>query len=134
MCVCVQGFSLPEADVDDLLRAARELENAQVYIDPAYPQGLDLSARVVRLLQLALDVQFRESEELVTDLNAAREELQVRRAAADDRWSSRQACAGPALAVRCQPRLRHSLRHLRARRTWRTVSGAPRRSWTACGR
>lgn len=73
-----QGFALPNADVDDVLRVAKEIENAQVYVDPAYPGCLDLSGRVIRLLQVALDVQFRENDELITDLNAVREEVQVR--------------------------------------------------------
>ncbi len=73
----MQGFSLPDADVDDVLRAAKELEAANVYVDPAYPGCLDLSSRIIRLLQVALDVQFQENDELIAELNTSREEVQV---------------------------------------------------------
>jgi hypothetical protein len=73
----MQGFVLQDAEVAEVLRAAKQLEEAQVYVDPAYPLGLELSARVVRLLQLGLELQFRENDQLVADYNTLRDEFQV---------------------------------------------------------
>lgn len=74
-----QGFILQDADVDEILRVAKDIESAQVYVDPAYPaeQSLDLLQRTVRLLQVAMDIQFKENEQLINDFNATREELLV---------------------------------------------------------
>ncbi len=71
-----QGFTLQEADVDRVVQAAREIEGAQVAVDPNYPpqQSIDTLLRVIRLLQSAIDVQFSEVEDLTNDFN----ELQAR--------------------------------------------------------
>jgi hypothetical protein len=77
-----QGFALQEDELAELLRAAKDLVENQVYVDPSYPYGLDLSARIIRVLQLGLEAQFNENDQLVNDYNALREEMQV-----CDRWS-----------------------------------------------
>lgn len=70
-----QGFALQEADVDRVIQAARDLEAGQVVVDPSLPpqQNIDALLSVVRVLQMALDVQFAENEEVTADFN----ELQV---------------------------------------------------------
>lgn len=75
----MQGFVLQDADVDELLRVAKEVEGSQVYADPSLPpeQTADLLVRTVRLLQVALDVQFQENEQLITDYNTMRDDFQV---------------------------------------------------------
>ncbi len=62
--------------MDRVIAAARELEGAQVVVDPnvAPQQTIETLSRVIRILQAALDVQFSENEELTADFN----ELQVR--------------------------------------------------------
>lgn len=62
--------------MDRVVQAAREIEGAQVAVDPNYPpqQSIDTLLRVIRLLQSAIDVQFSEVEDLTNDFN----ELQAR--------------------------------------------------------
>ncbi|GIL72907.1 hypothetical protein Vretifemale_3051 [Volvox reticuliferus] len=66
-----RGFTLQEADVDRVISAARELEGAQVVADPNVPppQTIETLLKVVRVLQIAIDVQFSENEELTADFN-----------------------------------------------------------------
>lgn len=95
--ICLQGFTLNEADVDRVIQAARELEGGQVLVDPNAPpqQSVDTLLRVVRILQAALDVQFSENEELTADFN----ELQARQGGCAAGWlesgpESEQGCIG----------------------------------------
>eukprot|EP00798_Chlamydomonas_sp_ICE-L_P007852 gene7852-1058_t len=66
-----EGFILPENNVDDILRAAKEVEDVAIYADPslAPEQNLDTLVRTVRLLQCALEIQFKENDGLVNDFN-----------------------------------------------------------------
>jgi hypothetical protein len=75
----LQGFVLQEADVDELLRAAKTVEETQLYIDPSYPPDLvsDLLQRTVRLLQVAMEFQYKETENVLNDYNSLREDVQV---------------------------------------------------------
>jgi hypothetical protein len=89
----VQGFVLQEADVNELLRAAKAVEETQLYIDPAYPPDLvsDLLQRTVRLLQVAMEFQYKETEDVVIECNNLREDYQVPLHATRSEW---QAAAG----------------------------------------
>ncbi|GFH21646.1 uncharacterized protein HaLaN_18998, partial [Haematococcus lacustris] len=71
------GFVLPDPDVDEILRVAKELEGAQLYADPAYPPDMmsDILLRGMRVMQVAMDVQFRENEQLITEVNKTEEEI-----------------------------------------------------------
>ncbi|KAG2499296.1 hypothetical protein HYH03_002874 [Edaphochlamys debaryana] len=66
-----KGFTLQEPDVDRVIAAARQLEGAQVAVDPNLPppQAVEQLLRVIRILQTALDVQFSENEEVTADFN-----------------------------------------------------------------
>ncbi|KAL6765999.1 hypothetical protein V8C86DRAFT_17078 [Haematococcus lacustris] len=71
------GFVLPDPDVDEILRVAKELEGAQLYADPAYPPDMmsDILLRGIRVMQVAMDVQFRENEQLINEVNKTEEEI-----------------------------------------------------------
>lgn len=74
-----QGFSLPEAEVDELLRTGTEIGGRCVTVDKQYApeDNVELLLRTIRVLQLSLDVQIRENEQLVTDYNGVTNELAV---------------------------------------------------------
>lgn len=78
-CDVAQGFILQDPDVDELLRVAKDIEGASVYPEPSYTpeQNVDLLLRTLRLMQTAMDVQFRENDTLINDFNNMREDLQV---------------------------------------------------------
>ena len=75
----MQGFVLADPAVDEVIRVAKEIEGTQLYADPAYPptQTVDVLLRSVRLLQIALEVQFSENEQLTSDYNRLNDDYQV---------------------------------------------------------
>lgn len=77
-----QGFQLQDPEVDDVVRAARDLEAARIQPDAALPdaENVQLLLRAGRLLQLGLEVQFAEVDALLAENNGLRDDLRVRAA------------------------------------------------------
>eukprot|EP00879_Flechtneria_rotunda_P017649 GHRR01018501.1.p1 GENE.GHRR01018501.1~~GHRR01018501.1.p1 ORF type:complete len:2335 (+),score=1054.13 GHRR01018501.1:417-7421(+) len=73
-----QGFRLQDPEVDDVVRAARDLEAG--YIEPnasmAADENVGLLLRAARLLQLGLEVQYAEADSLISENNSLRDDLQ----------------------------------------------------------
>lgn len=84
--LALQGFSLQEADLNAVIAAARRLEEGIVNVDPQLAQvpQVDMVLRTIRLLQIALEFQFKENADLTDDYN----ELQVSHSSAADLASS----------------------------------------------
>lgn len=83
-CVCCcfavqQGFQLQDPEVDDVVRAARDLEAGCIEPDTSLSaeENVELLLRATRLLQLGLEVQFTEAEGLLSENNGLRDDLRV---------------------------------------------------------
>lgn len=83
-CVCCcfavqQGFQLQDPEVDDVVRAARDLEAGCIEPDTSLSaeENVELLLRATRLLQLGLEVQFTEAEGLLSENNGLRNDLRV---------------------------------------------------------
>lgn len=103
LLLLLQGFSLQEADLNAVIAAARRLEEGIVNVDPQLAQvpQVDMVLRTIRLLQIALEFQFKENADLTDDYN----ELQVSHSSARPHMHhARRACtphaaAGPHAAL-----------------------------------
>jgi hypothetical protein len=76
---CYQGFRLHDPEVDDVVRAARDLVAGAIEPDTeAAPEdNVALLLRAARLLQLGLEVQYSEAEDLLADNNSLRDALRA---------------------------------------------------------
>jgi hypothetical protein len=74
-----QGFHLQDPEVDDVVRAARDLEAGCIEPDTGLSaeENVELLLRATRLLQLGLEVQFTEAEGLLSENNGLRDDLRV---------------------------------------------------------
>lgn len=74
-----QGFRLQDSEVDDVVRAARDLEAGGIEPDTELTaeENVELLLRATRLLQLGLEVQFTEAENLLSENNDLRNDLRV---------------------------------------------------------
>jgi hypothetical protein len=74
-----QGFDLQDPEVDDVVRAARDLEAGCIEPDTGLSaeENVELLLRATRLLQLGLEVQFTEAEGLLSENNGLRDDLRV---------------------------------------------------------
>jgi hypothetical protein len=79
-CALPQGFRLQDPEVDDVVRAARELQVYTLQLDGALTaeENAEVALQSARLLQLGMEVQMNEQEVLVTENGELREELRVR--------------------------------------------------------
>ncbi|KAF8064552.1 hypothetical protein HT031_003352 [Scenedesmus sp. PABB004] len=73
------GFRLQDPEVDDVVRAARDLEAGCVQPDAALSaeENVELLLRATRLLQLGLEVQYAEAEHLLGENNGLRDDLRA---------------------------------------------------------
>ncbi|WIA18956.1 hypothetical protein OEZ85_003625 [Tetradesmus obliquus] len=73
------GFQLQDPEVDDVVRAARDLEAGCIEPDTSLSaeENVELLLRATRLLQLGLEVQFTEAEGLLSENNGLRNDLRA---------------------------------------------------------
>jgi hypothetical protein len=76
---CLQGFNLQDPEVDDVIRAARDLEAGCIEPDAKLTadDNVELLLRATRLLQLGLEVQYAEADALLGENNNLRDDLRV---------------------------------------------------------
>lgn len=86
-CSVLQGFRLQDPEVDDVVRAARDLEAGCIEpdVELTAEDNVELLLRATRLLQLGLEVQFAEAENLVLENNNLRDDMRVRLSATTTR-------------------------------------------------
>lgn len=75
----MQGFRLQDPEVDDVVRAARDLEAGCIEPDMELTaeENVELLLRATRLLQLGLEVQFAEADNILSENNNLREDMRV---------------------------------------------------------
>jgi len=78
----LQGFHLQDPEVDDVVRAARDLEAGCIEPDAQFSGGRECgsAAPTTRLLQLGLEVQYAEADTLLAENNGLRDDVRVRAA------------------------------------------------------
>eukprot|EP00955_Chlamydomonas_euryale_P047095 353588-Chlamydomonas_euryale.AAC.7 len=74
-----QGFVLQPSNVSEIMSAAQDMLDGQIFADPALApdQNLNTLVRLVRLLQVGLDLQLTENEDLSSDFNRLQDEFAV---------------------------------------------------------
>ena len=75
----MQGFQLQDPEVNDIIRAARDLEACRILPDTSMSaeENVELLLRTVRMLQLGLEAQFADNDNIVRENNSLRDELKV---------------------------------------------------------
>jgi hypothetical protein len=75
-----QGFRAQDPEVDDIVRAARDLCACSVAPDAAAPpdESVEVLLRALRLVQLGMEVQVADNDGLLREANALREDVKVR--------------------------------------------------------
>ncbi|KAG1678296.1 hypothetical protein FOA52_013917 [Chlamydomonas sp. UWO 241] len=71
------GFVLQPADVSEVMAAAQDVLDGQIFADASLPpeQSLNTLVRALRLLQVGLDLQLTENEEMSDDFNRLQNEF-----------------------------------------------------------
>lgn len=79
MHVHTQGFRAQDPEVDDIVRAARDLGSCCIVPDGSLTaeENVELLLRAMRLLQLGLEVQVADSDGLLQETNTLREDVKV---------------------------------------------------------
>jgi hypothetical protein len=75
----LQGFQLQDPEVNDIIRAARDLEACRILPDAnmTAEENVELLLCTIRMLQLGLETQFADNDNIIRENNSLRDELKV---------------------------------------------------------